>query len=165
MPRSVNGRAKVTVVRLVRTSIGTLLASPGPARVTCPYLMSPNLSNRQTAEELGLSGANAQLTTERLRHGLAARTPAAALEGEVEIDEVQVAAGHEGQPAVVAEGGRSGGVVGWRERRAAARWRRTSRRSSGLSRAAGGWRCGCWPMSGRRRSSRSSGPRSPGTPS
>ena len=68
--------------------------------------------------------------TEQLRHGLAARTPAATLEGEVEIDEVYVVAGHKGRPADVAKGGGSGGVVGWRERRAAARWRRTSRRSS-----------------------------------
>jgi len=52
MPRSVNGRAKVTVVRLVRTSIGTLLAPRGPARVTCPYLMSPNLSNERGSARL-----------------------------------------------------------------------------------------------------------------
>jgi hypothetical protein len=36
--------------------------------------------------------------TERLRHGLLARTPAATLEGEVEIDEVYVVAGHKGHP-------------------------------------------------------------------
>ena len=68
--------------------------------------------------------------TEQLRHGLAARTPAATLEGEVEIDEVYVVAGHKGRPADVAKGGGSAGVAGWRERRAAARWRRTSRPSS-----------------------------------
>ena len=112
---------------------GTVLAGhhqPLRVWVLCPYLMGLNLSNRQIAEELGLSGPDAQLMTEQLRHGLAARTPAATLEGEVEIDEVSLVAGHKGQPAAVAKGGGSGGVAGWRERRAAARWRRTSRRSS-----------------------------------
>ena len=112
---------------------GTVLAGhPQPLRVwvLCLYLMGLNLSNRQIAEELGLSGSDAQLMTEQLRRGLAARTPAATLEGEVEIDEVYVVAGHKGQPAAVAKGGGSGGGAGWPERRAAARWRRTSRRSS-----------------------------------
>jgi transposase-like protein len=112
---------------------GTVLAGhhqPLRVWVLRLYLMRLNLSNRQIAEELGLSGSDAQLMTERLRHGLAAGTPAATLEGEVEIGEVYVVAGHKGQPAAVAEGGGSGGVAGWRERRAAARWRRTSRRSS-----------------------------------
>jgi hypothetical protein len=71
-----------------------------------------------------------QLMTERLRQGLAARLPPARLEGAVEIDEVHVVAGHKGRPAAVAEGGGSAGGDGWRERRAAARWRRTSRPSS-----------------------------------
>ena len=98
--------------------------------VLCLYLMGLNLSNRQIAEELGLSGADVQVMTERLRHGLAARTPAATLEGEVEIDEVYVVAGHKGQPAAVAKRGARADAAGWRERRAVARWRRTSRRSS-----------------------------------
>ena len=68
--------------------------------------------------------------TEQLRHGLAAKLPPARLEGEVEIDEVYVVAGHKGQPAAVAKGGGWAGAGGWRARRAAARWRRTSRRSS-----------------------------------
>src|ERR671939_1361308 len=112
---------------------GTVLAGhhqPLRVWVLCPYLMGLNLSNRQIAEELGLSGPDAQLMTEQLRHGLAARLPAATLEGEVEIDEVYVVAGHKGQPAAVAKRGGSGGGAGWPERRAAARWRRTSRRSS-----------------------------------
>ena len=92
--------------------------------------MGLNLSNRQIARELGLSQPDVQLMTEQLRHGLAARLPAATLEGEVEIDEVYVVAGHKGRPADVAKGGGPVGVAGWRERRAAARWRRTSRRSS-----------------------------------
>jgi hypothetical protein len=92
--------------------------------------MGLNLSNRQIAEELGLSGSDAQLMTEQLRRGLAARTPAATLGGGVEIDEAYVVAGHKGRPAAVAKGGGSGGGAGWRERRAGARRRRTSRRSS-----------------------------------
>src|SRR3954447_9976507 len=75
--------------------------------VLCLYLMGLDLSNRQIVQELGLSGSDAQLMTEQLRHGLAARTPAAALEGEVEIDEVYVVAGHKGRPADVAKGGGS----------------------------------------------------------
>ena len=112
---------------------GTVLAGhhqPLRVWVLCLYLMGLNLSDRRIAEELGLSGSDAQLMTEQLRHGLAARIPAAALEGAVEIDEVYVVAGHKGRPADVAKGGGSGGVAGWRERRAAARWRRTSRRCS-----------------------------------
>src|SRR3954463_9656802 len=112
---------------------GTVLAGhhqPLRVWVLCLYFMGLNLSNRQIAEELGLSGSDAQLMIEQLRHGLAARIPAAALEGEVEIDEVYVVAGHKGRPVDVAKGGGSAGVAGWRERRAAARWRRTSRPSS-----------------------------------
>jgi hypothetical protein len=40
-------------------------------------------------------------------------------------------AGHKGQPGAVARGGASGGGAAWQERRAAARWKRTSRRSWG----------------------------------
>ena len=97
--------------------------------VLCLYFMGLNLSNRQIALELGLSGSDVQLMTEQLRHGLAARIPVATLEGEVEIDEVYVVAGHKGQPAAVAKRGALGGAVDWQERRAAARWRRTSHRS------------------------------------
>ena len=43
--------------------------------------------------------------TEQLRHGLVAKLPEVELEGEVEIDEVYVVAGHKGQPAAVAKGG------------------------------------------------------------
>jgi len=111
---------------------GTILAGhhqPLRVWVLCLYLMGLNLSNRQIALELGLSGSDVQLMTEQLRHGLAARIPAATLEGAVEIDEVYVVAGHKGQPAAVAKRGALGGAVDWQERRAAARWRRTSHRS------------------------------------
>ena len=113
---------------------GTVLAGhhqPLRVWVLCLYFMGLNLSNRQIALELGLSGSDVQLMTEQLRHGLAARIPVATLEGEVEIDEVYVVAGHKGQPAAVAKRGALGGAVDWQERRAAARWRRTSHRSWG----------------------------------
>src|SRR5215203_320402 len=112
---------------------GTVLAGhhqPLRVWVLCLYLMGLNLSNRQIAQELGLAGPDVQLMTEQLRHGLAAKLPAVRLEGEVEIDEVYVVAGHKGQPAAVAKRGVRDGAAGWRERRAVARWRRTSRRSS-----------------------------------
>ena len=68
--------------------------------------------------------------TEQLCRGLVAKMPAVELQGEVEIDEVYVVAGQKGQPAEVAKRGGARAAAGWRERRAAARWRRTSRRSS-----------------------------------
>src|SRR3954471_1217076 len=112
---------------------GTVLAGhhqPLRVWVLCLYFMGLNLSNRQIARELGLRQPDVQLMTEQLRHGLTARLPAATLEGEVEIDEVYVVAGHKGNPAAVAKGGARPAGGGWRERRAAARWRRTSRLSS-----------------------------------
>ena len=90
---------------------GTVLAGhhqPLRVWVLCLYFMGLNLSNRQIARELGLSQPDVQLMTEQLRHGLAARLPAATLEGEVEIDEVYVVAGHKGQPKAVAKRGDSG---------------------------------------------------------
>jgi transposase-like protein len=79
--------------------------------VLCLYLMGLNLSNRQIAEELGLNTSDVQAMTEHLRNGLAGRTQAAKLQGEVEIDEVYVVAGHKGQPAEVAKrGGRGAGA-------------------------------------------------------
>src|SRR3954449_13203858 len=136
---------------------GTALAGhhqPLRVWVLCLYFMGLNLSNRQIARELGLSQPDVQLMTERLRHGLAAKLPPARLEGEVEIDEVHVVAGHKGRPADVAKGGGWDAVDGWRERRAEARWRRTSRRSSAWSSGAAGSSCACWPTCSRPRSGR-----------
>ena len=93
---------------------GTVLAGhhqPLRVWVLCLYFMGLNLSNRQIAQELGLSQPDVQLMTERLRQGLAARLPAARLEGEVEI-EVYVVAGHKGQPAAVAKRGARGAAGG-----------------------------------------------------
>ncbi len=112
---------------------GTVLAGhhqPLRVWVLCLYFMGLNLSNRQIAGELGLVVSNVQAMTEQLRRGLVARVPAVELQGEVEIDEVYVVAGHKGQPGEVAKRGGLGAAAGWQARRAAARWRRTSRRSS-----------------------------------
>lgn len=76
---------------------GTVLAGhhqPLRVWVLCLYFIGLNLSNRQIAEELGLSTADVQRMTEQLRHGLAAKIPAVRMEGGVEIDEVYVVAGH-----------------------------------------------------------------------
>ena len=112
---------------------GTVLAGhhqPLRVWVLCLYFMGLNLSNRQIALELGLNASDVQAMTEQLRHGLVAKTPAVELTGAVEIDEVYVVAGHKGQPAAVAKRGGSDVVADWQARRDAARWRRTSRRSS-----------------------------------
>jgi transposase-like protein len=87
---------------------GTVLAGrhrPLRLWVLCLYFMGLNLSNRQIARELDLATSDVQAMTEALRQGLTARTPAVVLEGEVEIDEVYVVAGHKGQPAAVAKRG------------------------------------------------------------
>ena len=113
---------------------GTVLAGhhqPLRVWVLCLYFMGLNLSNRQIARELDLDGSDVQAMTEALRGGLAAKAPPVRLAGEVEADEVYVVAGHTGQPAAVAKGGASGGAASWRARRAAARWKRRSRPSSG----------------------------------
>jgi transposase-like protein len=113
---------------------GTALAGhhqPLRVWVLCLYFMGLNLSNRQIAAELGLSVSDVQSMTEQLRRGFAAKAPAVRLDGDVEVDEVYVVAGHKGQPAAVAKRGGSGAGADWRVRRDAARWRRTSHRSSG----------------------------------
>jgi transposase-like protein len=111
---------------------GTVLAGrhqPLRVWVLCLYFMGLNLSNRQIALELGLDGSDVQTMTEQLRRGLVSKAPEVTLEGEVEIDEVYVVAGHKGQPAAVAKRGGSGAAASWQARRDAARWTRTSRRS------------------------------------
>ena len=87
---------------------GTVLAGrhrPLRLWVLCPYLVGPNLSSRQIAQELDLGVSDVQAMTEALRQGLTAKLPPARLEGEVEIDEVHVVAGHEGNPTAVAKRG------------------------------------------------------------
>jgi transposase-like protein len=94
---------------------GTVLAGhhqPLRVWVLCLYFMGLNLSNRQIAQELDLNQSDVQRMTEQLRTGLVARTPPMRLEGEVEIDEVYVTAGHKGNPAAVAKRGAAGDGAG-----------------------------------------------------
>src|SRR5215213_7973384 len=76
------------------------------------YLMGLNLSNRQIAKELDLGASDVQTMTDHLRQGLTARTPAVILDGEIEIDEVYVTAGHKGSPTAVAKRGVRGAAGG-----------------------------------------------------
>src|SRR5688500_16696028 len=104
---------------------GTALAGhhrPLRLWVLCLYLMGLNLSNRQIAQELGLSGSNEQAMTEHLRTGLVAKTPAVVLEGTVEVDGVYVVAGHKGNPAAVAKKVAAGDGGGSRARPVAVHW-------------------------------------------
>src|SRR4051812_31714649 len=117
---------------------GTVLAGhhqPLRVWVLCLYFMGLNLSNRQIALELDLSPSDVQAMTEQLRSGLVAKTPAVMLEGEVEIDEVYVVAGHKGQPTAVAKKGGSDVVAGWQGHPARGRGGRTNRPTSGRSTA------------------------------
>jgi transposase-like protein len=94
---------------------GTILAGhhqPLRVWVLCLYFMGLNLSNRQIAQELDLNQSDVQLMTEQLRTGLVAKIPPVRLEGEVEIDEVYVVAGHKGNPAAVAKRGDQGDAGG-----------------------------------------------------
>jgi transposase-like protein len=94
---------------------GTILAGhhqPLRVWVLCLYFMGLNLSNRQIAQELDLDQSDVQLMTEQLRTGLVAKIPPVRLEGEVEIDEVHVVAGHKGSPAAVAKRGDQGDAGG-----------------------------------------------------
>src|SRR5208337_2403092 len=98
--------------------------------VLCLYLMGLDHWTSQNAAEGGLATSDVQTRTGHLRKGLVARTPAVKLQGEVEIDEVYVVAGHKGQPAEVVKRGGRHGAVGCKAHPDGARWRRTSRRSS-----------------------------------
>ena len=94
---------------------GTVLAGhhqPLRMWVLCLYFMGLNLSNRQIARELDLATSDVQAMTEALRQGLTARTPAVVLDGEVEVDEVYVVAGHKGNPAAVAKKDARGAAAG-----------------------------------------------------
>jgi len=94
---------------------GTVLAGhhqPLRVWVLCLYLMGLNLSNRQIAQELDLGASDVQAMTGHLRQGLTAKLPPVRLEGEVEIDEVYVVAGHKGRPDAVAKKDARGDAAG-----------------------------------------------------
>ena len=71
--------------------------------IICLYLMGLNLSNAQIAKELGWNESDCQAMTGLLREGVYEKRPVPELEGEVEIDELYVVAGHKGKPASVAK--------------------------------------------------------------
>jgi hypothetical protein len=56
--------------------------------------MGLNLSNRQIGAELDLNAADVQVMTEQLRRGLLGKLSAVTPQGEVEIDEIYLVAGH-----------------------------------------------------------------------
>ena len=60
---------------------------------------------------MALNENDVQAMTSRLREGLVARLPEVVLDGEVEIDEVYVVAGHKGNPAAVQKN--TSGKVHW----------------------------------------------------
>ncbi len=127
-PNRQRTRCKACAGRFDDLTATVLAGHHQPLRVwvLCLYFMGLNLSNRQIASELGLCASDVQAMTEQLRGGLVARAPAVTLSGEVEADEIYVVAGHKGQPEEVAKRGGLAGAAGWQERRAGARWRRTS---------------------------------------
>ena len=102
---------------------GTTAVHSGTAAARPPGRLSGTLSHCRSH----LDGSDARAMTEQPRRGLVAKAPPVRLEGEVEIDEVYVVAGHTGQPAAVAKRGVRDAAAGWRERRAVARSRRTGR--------------------------------------
>ena len=90
---------------------GTALAGrhrPLRVWVLCLSLMGLHLSNRQIAQELGLSVRDVQGMTEHLRTGLVAKAPAVVLDGTVEVDEVYVRRRAQGPPSGGGQKGRSG---------------------------------------------------------
>ena len=98
--------------------------------VLCFYFIGLNLSNRQIAGELGLNENDVQVMASPLREGLVAKLPDSVLEGEVEIDEVYVVAGHKGNPAAVQKKAARAAETDLRAHVAGERWRRKNRRSS-----------------------------------
>ena len=73
--------------------------------IACLYLMGLNLSGLQIAQELDINKDDARAMIQQLRQGIVDRRPPVVLEGEVECDEVYVAAGHKGHPEAVKKKG------------------------------------------------------------
>lgn len=69
------------------------------------YFMGLNLSTEQIAKKLNLNRDDAHCTASILRSGIVEKKPEITLSGEVECDEVYVAAGHKGNPAAVKKRG------------------------------------------------------------
>lgn len=69
--------------------------------ILCLYLMSLNLSNVQIAHELDINESDCQKMTTLLREGVYEKRSREVLEGEVELDEMYVVAGHKGNELAV----------------------------------------------------------------
>jgi transposase-like protein len=69
--------------------------------ILCLYLMGLNLSNLQIAKELGLHKDDVYDMVTQLRKGIVDNKQEILLEGEIELDEVYVVAGHKGNPESV----------------------------------------------------------------
>jgi hypothetical protein len=67
--------------------------------------MGLNLSGLQIARELGIDKSDARDMLATPRRRIVDRTPPETLSGEVECDEVDVAAGHQGHPEAVRKKG------------------------------------------------------------
>lgn len=83
---------------------GTVLAGHHPPMyvwILCLYRMGLNLSNQQIGQELGLNQDDIQRMTSQLRAGIGAAQPEVERSGEVECDEVDIIAGHKGNPEAV----------------------------------------------------------------
>ena len=65
--------------------------------ILCLYFLGLNLSNSQIAQELELDPDSAQDMATQWRQGILAKQSAVVLSGEVECDEIDVVAGHQGQ--------------------------------------------------------------------
>ncbi len=87
----------------------TLAGHHQPLRiwVLCLYFMGLNLPNQQIAAELELHPDVVHDMTTHLRERIVIKKPVS-LSGKIELDEVHVIAGHEGQPDIVAKLGRAG---------------------------------------------------------
>jgi transposase-like protein len=73
--------------------------------ILCSYFMGLNQSNLQIAKELDLNEDDVQNMTEKLRRDVTDKKPKAKLEGDTEIDEVYIVAGHKGNPEAVKKRG------------------------------------------------------------
>ena len=86
-----------------------LLGHHQPLRtwIMCLYLMGLNLSSLQIANELDLNRNDVKNMVDQLRKGIVDAQPVVQLEGEVELDEVYMVAGHKGNPEAVKKKGES----------------------------------------------------------
>jgi len=92
--------------------------------------MGLNLSNAQIAQELDLHQDDTPHMTTQLRQGILSKQLSRPLSGEVECDEVDIVAGHQGQPEEVAKKGAPVDDSDSREPEEVARSKARNRRSS-----------------------------------